>query len=177
MVIVVTVGVIVWAWRASNDVLEDFERVNNELQKQVETSAIDPSVGVPVLMKCDSLHLARMKAHDLLDTLRSELALLQMDDYDSPAGIFQHDHRGEALYDAILEYYTKAERVCDNDSLHRLIEKFADPHRSMNDYQDWHMHNVFHVPAVACKTLLSKFDHDMIKTENVIIESLTRTSN
>jgi GldM N-terminal domain len=181
-IIVIGIGVMAFlAWRTSNEILEEFERVNSGLdstrlslrERQIGNGVdLDSFVCKEMLVKADSVHRAYIKLIARVDSFK--LDLVRVDRFNTTAAdsAFEAREQGAQLYNAFGDFFDLAERTCTNDSMDAHINQYAQIVRDKVSVEEWRVANFQRIPAIACITLLSKFQSDAVNAEALVMNDL-----
>ena len=181
-IIVIGIGVMAFlAWRTSTEILVEFERVNSGLdstrlslrERQIGNGVdLDSFVCTEMLVKADSVHRAHTKLVARVDSFKLDLVLVDRFNTTAADSAFHAGEQGAQLYRAFLDYFDPAERTCTNDSIDWHIDRHAQIVRDKTTVEEWRAENFQGVPAIACITLLSKFQSDASSAEALVMNDL-----
>lgn len=180
--IIIGIGVIAFlAWRTSNEILEEFERANSQLdsaqlslrERQAGNLVdLDSFVCAEMVAKADSVHLAYTQLIAQVDSFKMGLVLVADIKATATDSVFHAHGRGPRLHKAFMDYFDLAEQTCTNDSMDAHIDHHARIVRDKTNVEEWYTANFKAMPAVACITLLSKFQFDAVSAEALVMNDL-----
>lgn len=122
--------------------------------------------------RADTLRRMYDKLSDRIDQMKYDLVASDADDASACGRVFTNGDAGRELFQAVKDYYARAERYGVDQPARASIHQFAATAFPYDSPEDWRKRSFSGVPRVAVVTMLSKTCADIGHAESLCLRPM-----